>query len=99
MECLALSGQRRIWIAPTPGYDVTDVRPKEEPVSASGRARFTPGNTEIGSATTGGDKGTEVTVRSCAKQNHFLQARASKRTTGRCPGQVVWRRMASAHYS
>ena len=31
-------------------------------MSASGRAKFTPGYTEIEPATTGGDKGTEVTV-------------------------------------
>ena len=53
----------------------TQLRPKEEPVSASGRAKFTPGNTEIGPATTGGDKGTEVTVRVQSKTTFYSKSK------------------------
>ena len=50
-------------------------------MSASGRAKFTPGNTEIGSATTGGDKGTEVTV--CVQSKTTFYSK-SKRAYHRC---------------
>ena len=44
-------------------------------MSASGRAKFTPGYTEIEPATTGGDKGTEVTVRVQSKTTFYSKSK------------------------
>ena len=47
-------------------------------MSASGRAKFTPGYTEIEPATTGGDKGTEVTVRVQSKTTFYSYSKSEQ---------------------